>query len=71
MLQLDPLRLDDDALRLRPQRANDDAAVGGRVRAEEGVRVVRRETAQTVTSSSRRWIPATGIGTQSGRLSSS
>ncbi len=81
--ELDPERLDDDRLGHRAQRADDDAAaaLGALVGAQQRVRVVvlaRDEPvdvggdAHVVTSlSKRRAIPATGIGTQSGRLLSS
>ena len=78
--ELHARRLDDDGLGDRAQRADGDAAVG-LVRAEDRMRVVvlaRDEPvdvgcdAHVVTSvSSRRAMPATGIGTQSGRLLSS
>jgi hypothetical protein len=69
--ELDAVGTDDDRLGPRAQRADDDAAVG-RMRAEVPVRVVALVgDGQTSTSARSRWMPATGIATQSGRLSSS
>jgi hypothetical protein len=77
-LELDGLGAFDaylDAFRLGPEGANHDAAVL-RVGAEQAVRVGEATLDELVdgahaSSSSRRWIPATGMRTQSGRLSSS
>ena len=78
-LELDARRLHDDRLRRRVQRPHDDTALGGSVRAQHGVRVVVIAGDEPVelggheltSSCRRRAMPATGIGTQSGRLLSS
>jgi hypothetical protein len=64
-----------DALRLGPEGADDDAAVL-RMRPEQAVRIRQPSLDELIDgaqmpSSSSRWMPATGIRTQSGRLSSS
>ncbi len=69
-LRLDRARLHAHRLRLRPERAHDDAAVR-LVRAEDRVRVGAELDHAVIGSSMSRWMPRTGIPTQPGRLSSS
>ena len=72
-LGLDARRLDAHRLRLGPQRAHDDPAVLGLVGAEDAVRVGAEVDGHSASAAWRmsRSMPATGIPTQSGRLSSS
>src|SRR5450631_2404962 len=73
-----PVETDGDRARRRAQRAHDDAVSVG-MGAEHGVRLrvlaanerVEFTSDHRHTESSSRLIPATGIGSQSGRLSSS
>ncbi len=69
-LRLDGARLHAHRPRLGAERAHDDAAVR-LVRAENGVRVGAELDHAVVGSSMSRWMPRTGMPTQSGRLSSS
>src|SRR5262249_37329114 len=71
-LRLDPGRLDADADRLGPVRANDDAVVR-LVGAEHAVRIRTELDAHSTPAlvCSRRSIPVTGTLIHSGRLSSS
>ncbi len=66
-------RLDAHSLRLGPERAHDDAAVLRFVGAENAVRVGSELDGHSASAAwcMSRSIPATGIPTQSGRLSSS
>ncbi len=71
-LGLDAGRLDAHRPRLRPERAHDDAVLG-LVGAEHAVRVGAEIDGHNASAAAcmSRSIPATGIPTQSGRLSSS
>ena len=72
-LGLDAGGLDAHRLRLGPERAHDDAAVLGRVGAEDAVGIGAEVDGHSASAAwcMSRSIPATGIPTQSGRLSSS